>query len=65
MTDPVDPAVTIAESDWIPAPALPSAWEATVHNGSAGDVNLLVDVICTTPTSISAAGAEALREARK
>jgi Collagen triple helix repeat (20 copies) len=63
MTDSADPAAiaaaTISESDWILwAPGLPSAWEATVHNGSAGsDVVLVVDAICTAPTSISAAGA--------
>jgi hypothetical protein len=63
MTDSADPAAiaaaTINESDWILwAPGLPSAWEATVHNGSASsDVVLVVDAICTAPTSISAAGA--------
>jgi hypothetical protein len=63
MTDSADPAAiaaaTISESDWIIwAPGLPSAWEATVHNGSVGsDVVLVVDAICTAPTSISAADA--------
>ena len=57
MTDPVDPAVVVNESDWILwPPGLPSAWEATVHNGSAASVDLIVDAICTTPTSIGAAG---------
>jgi hypothetical protein len=66
MTDPADPAVTIGESDWILwPPGVPSAWEATVHNGSASNVDLLVDAICTTPTSISAAVAEALHKANK
>lgn len=56
MTDPVDPAVTIAESDWIIwPPGVPAAWEATVHNGSSGAVDLIVDAICTTPTSIGGA----------
>jgi hypothetical protein len=66
MTDPVDPAVTISESDWIVwPPGLPAAWEATVHNGSANSVDLIVDVICTAPTSISAAAAEAIHRATK
>jgi hypothetical protein len=70
MTDPTDAAVTISESDWILwPPGVPQAWEATVNNGSATAVDLVVDAICTTPTSISAAGAtsvgKALRAAHK
>jgi Collagen triple helix repeat (20 copies) len=75
ITDSADPAAiaaaTISESDWILwPPGLPSAWEATVHNGSAGsDIVLVVDAICTAPTSISSAGAtpagKALRGAHK
>jgi hypothetical protein len=70
MTDSTDPAVSISNSDWIVwAPGLPAAWEATVHNGSAADVEFFVDAICTTPTSINGAGASSaakgLRAAHK
>ena len=63
-TFPVDPAITINESDWINW-ALPpyryNAWEARVHNGSASPVILYVDVICTAPTNISALARDAVR----
>lgn len=61
-TDPASPAVTISESDWIDwanPPFTANAWEGQIHNGSASAVNLFVDVICTSPTSISAAALEA------
>jgi hypothetical protein len=69
MADSADPnaitAATISESDWILwPPGLPSAWEATVHNGSASsDIVLVVDAICTAPTSISAPARATLRGA--
>jgi hypothetical protein len=61
---PVDPAITINESDWISWPSPPftaNAWEASIHNGSATPVILSVDVICTNPTSISAPARATLR----
>jgi hypothetical protein len=67
-TFPVDPAITINESDWINwalPPFQSNAWEASIHNGSGTPVILSVDVICTTPTSISAPTHDALRRAHK
>jgi len=67
-TDPVDPAITINESDWIDwalPPFTANAWEASIHNGSASPVTLYVDVICTSPTSISAPAHESARQAHK
>jgi hypothetical protein len=67
-TFPADPAITIYESDWIGwanPPFTANAWEARIHNGSAGSVILTVDVICTSPTSISAPAHEPLRRAHK
>lgn len=61
-TAPASPAVTISESDWIDwanPPFTANAWEGRIHNGSASAVNVFVDVICTSPTSISAAAIEA------
>jgi hypothetical protein len=67
-TFPVDPAITINESDWIDWPVPPdrfNAWQASVHNGSASPVILFVDVICTAPTSIGAPARDALRRVHK
>ena len=62
VTDSTNVAVSINSSDWfsIPPPAgsgLPVGWAASVNNGGATDVHFFVDAICTTPTSISGAGA--------
>ena len=68
VTDPVGPAITINESDWINwalPPFVANAWEASIHNGSASTVTLYVDVICTSPTSISAAASVAARKAHQ
>jgi hypothetical protein len=67
-TDPVSPAITINESDWIDwalPPFVANAWEASIHNGSASPITLFVDVICANPTSISAPTSEAPRQANK
>jgi len=61
-TFPADPAITINESDWINwalPPYSANAWQARIHNGSASPVILYVDVICTSPTSISAPARDA------
>lgn len=67
-SDPASPAVTISESDWIDWPNPPftaNAWEGRAHNGGASAVNLVVDVICANPTSISAPSSEAPGRANK
>lgn len=68
MTDPASSAVTISESDWIDWPNPPftaNAWEGRAHNGGTSAVNLIVDVICTSPDSISALPSAAARRAHK
>lgn len=66
MTDSTDPAVTMSESDWILSPAMfPQVWEATVRNGGATPLHLIVDAICTSPSSISAAAADARQAVQK
>jgi hypothetical protein len=67
-TDPVSPAITINESDWINwalPPFVANAWEASIHNGSASSATLFVDVICASPTSISAPAATSPRQVHK
>ena len=67
VTDSNDPAVNITASTWdTSGSGLPDLWFATVHNGSASSITLLVDAICTHPTTISAAAANNLgREAHR
>jgi hypothetical protein len=67
FTDSNDPAVNITDSTWdTSGSGLPDLWFATVRNGSASSITLLVDAICTHPTTISAAAANNLgREAHR
>jgi hypothetical protein len=71
FVDSTDTAVNVDSSDWdsttVGGP--PNAWSASVNNASASEAHFVVDAICTTPTSVSAAGAtpvaKALRAANK
>jgi hypothetical protein len=71
LVDSTDTAVNVNSSDWdsTSMDGPPNAWSVSVNNASASGANFVVDAICTTPTSINAAGAtpaaEALRAAHK
>jgi hypothetical protein len=52
--DSLDTAVNVNSSDWASTGGgAPNEWVGATDNASATAANMWVDVICTTPTSVS------------
>jgi hypothetical protein len=66
FNDSLDTAVNINSSDWdSTGGGVPNEWVGTTNNASSTATNMWVDVICTTPTSVSLSALNVEAEARE
>jgi hypothetical protein len=66
FNDSLDTAVNINSSDWdSTVGGTPDEWVGTVNNAGATGANFIVDVICTTPTSVSLSALSSAASARE
>jgi hypothetical protein len=66
FNDSLATTVNINSSDWdSTVGGTPNEWVATTNNASASTTNMIVDVICTTPTSVSLSALHSVATARE